>query len=376
MCLASDPPNRPELSRGTCEVWDGERWTLQSTVTVLTAASGFESLLDVQIFCAKEAKILQERLNGTLKRSLSLLGDAEPRSRLANGQLQLDQIISDMDQQLKHLLELRASEQSSSSSKSGGVSDVGTDVMQHAEQPPPPAGPATGSPSMQDAGKGSRKGQGSMSHHRSGVGHNHGYLRAGNHPVQSTHYHTQSPTSANNNNNNASGGKSPHSNIHKTLSDAGNVSTVPTTESGVDGDEIDKEESDYDEDDDDCEIAGDPVGSEGVLVYRSVVGESTGSDRRCGSGSLGLGLGSAAAVVVEVNQRIEIVKHRHVATAVGASRLKANVKSIAALASAVGMPMPILTPDAATPPLPLPSTTTNAKGTASQTQTNTKGKSR
>ena len=59
MCLASDPPTRPELSRGTCEVWDGDRWTVQTCVTVLTAACAFESMLDVQIFCTEELKSLQ-----------------------------------------------------------------------------------------------------------------------------------------------------------------------------------------------------------------------------------------------------------------------------------------------------------------------------
>ena len=59
MCLASDPPTRPELSRGTCEVWDGDRWAVQTCVTVLTAACAFESMLDVQIFCTDELKSLQ-----------------------------------------------------------------------------------------------------------------------------------------------------------------------------------------------------------------------------------------------------------------------------------------------------------------------------
>jgi len=36
MCLASDPPTKPELCRGTCEVWDGDKWTIQTTVTVMT----------------------------------------------------------------------------------------------------------------------------------------------------------------------------------------------------------------------------------------------------------------------------------------------------------------------------------------------------
>ena len=50
MCLASDPPTRPELSRGTCEVWDGDRWTLQSCVTVMTAACAF-SIFSLRAIC-------------------------------------------------------------------------------------------------------------------------------------------------------------------------------------------------------------------------------------------------------------------------------------------------------------------------------------
>jgi hypothetical protein len=119
MCLAADPGCRPELCRGTCEVWDGERWTIQSTVTVLTASSGFESLLDVQIFCARELRGLQERLGNTMKRSLHILGTvSEERDR--HGNLQLDQIIEDMDNQLKKLVETKAKEQSSSSASMGG----------------------------------------------------------------------------------------------------------------------------------------------------------------------------------------------------------------------------------------------------------------
>ena len=36
MSLASNPPARPELSRGTCEVWDRLKWTPSTTVSVVT----------------------------------------------------------------------------------------------------------------------------------------------------------------------------------------------------------------------------------------------------------------------------------------------------------------------------------------------------
>lgn len=102
MCLASDPPTRPELSRGTCEVWDGDRWTIQTSVTVLTAVSGFESMLDVQIFCTKEAKVLQERLNASLKRAVALMPTL-PEEKVDEGSRQLDSILVSLEEKLKKL---------------------------------------------------------------------------------------------------------------------------------------------------------------------------------------------------------------------------------------------------------------------------------
>ena len=41
MCLASDPPTRPELTRGTCEVLEGKGcWKMQERVTVVALAKG------------------------------------------------------------------------------------------------------------------------------------------------------------------------------------------------------------------------------------------------------------------------------------------------------------------------------------------------
>jgi hypothetical protein len=82
MCLGCEPPSSPELSRGVCEVWDGEKWSVQNTVTVLTAACAFENMLEVQIFCAEETRELQERLNGMLGKAVSLL--ANPAQLSAN----------------------------------------------------------------------------------------------------------------------------------------------------------------------------------------------------------------------------------------------------------------------------------------------------
>ena len=37
MRLASAPPTRLKLSQGTCDVWDGNEWTSQPTVSIVTA---------------------------------------------------------------------------------------------------------------------------------------------------------------------------------------------------------------------------------------------------------------------------------------------------------------------------------------------------
>jgi hypothetical protein len=100
MCLASDPPTRPELSRGTCEVWDGDRWTLQSCVTVLTAACAFSGMIDVQIFCGEETKHAQEKLNATLKRAAKSLKIIE-QSTLDEGNKQLDMALDQIKSELK-----------------------------------------------------------------------------------------------------------------------------------------------------------------------------------------------------------------------------------------------------------------------------------
>ena len=106
MCLSSDPPTRPELSRGTCEVWDGDRWTLQSSVTVLTAACAFQSMLDVQIFFAEESKTYSTKLATSLRKiatgSLSANLQAE---KVEEGLKQLDSTVSEITERLDSLKE-------------------------------------------------------------------------------------------------------------------------------------------------------------------------------------------------------------------------------------------------------------------------------
>ena len=122
MCLASDPPTKPELCRGTCEVWDGDKWTIQTTVTVMTgkyylhrhilksliiifliAQCGFDTMLDVQLFCAEELKGLQVRINKSLKSSIQILSATCPVDNVEEGNKQLDDILMIMGEKVKQL---------------------------------------------------------------------------------------------------------------------------------------------------------------------------------------------------------------------------------------------------------------------------------
>jgi hypothetical protein len=98
MCLASDPPTRPELCRGTCEVWDGDKWIVQGSVTVLTAVSAFESMLEIQIFCADEIRCLQKKLDASFKRAVELL--LIPIDKTEDGYQQMNEIITELDDKI------------------------------------------------------------------------------------------------------------------------------------------------------------------------------------------------------------------------------------------------------------------------------------
>lgn len=73
MCLASDPPCRPEECDGVCEVWNGERWTVADSVTVLVSGIDFVTQGDLDMFCIDETKGMLERLEASLARSLQVL---------------------------------------------------------------------------------------------------------------------------------------------------------------------------------------------------------------------------------------------------------------------------------------------------------------
>ena len=59
-------------------------------------------MTDVQIFCIKESKILQEKLNASVKRAVNLLHSL-PEDKVFEGNKQLDKFLSDLDDRLKLL---------------------------------------------------------------------------------------------------------------------------------------------------------------------------------------------------------------------------------------------------------------------------------
>lgn len=101
MCIPSDPPTRPELCIGTCEVWDGEKWVIQETVTVLKAVNGFDSMAEFRVFCEEEILSLNERLNSSLKRVVELL--SIPHEKLEEETKEVNNLIERSHQRLQHL---------------------------------------------------------------------------------------------------------------------------------------------------------------------------------------------------------------------------------------------------------------------------------
>ena len=89
ICSASDPPARPVLLTGTCELWDGDRWTVQTHVTKRIAAYAFESILYLQLFCAEESEALRKKLNATLKRTIGILSTSINPDGVEEGTKQL-----------------------------------------------------------------------------------------------------------------------------------------------------------------------------------------------------------------------------------------------------------------------------------------------
>lgn len=110
LCIASDPPTRPELTKGTCDVWDGERWIAQNTVVIKPLPGYFRGMTEVQIFCTEEIKKSHEKLTNTLNKAIKILQASIPPEKIAEGTMQLAAMNSDYDRQLQILRKKRDEE--------------------------------------------------------------------------------------------------------------------------------------------------------------------------------------------------------------------------------------------------------------------------
>ena len=110
MCIASDPATRPELSKGTCDVWDGERWTTQNSVEISAMPGHFQSMTDVQIFCNEEIKRSHEKFTQTLMRTMALISSAVPPEKVEQGEEQLRGLNKEIQRRLAQLREQKEAE--------------------------------------------------------------------------------------------------------------------------------------------------------------------------------------------------------------------------------------------------------------------------
>lgn len=119
MCIPSDPPTRPELCIGTCEVWDGEKWVIQESVTVLKAVNGFDSMAEFRVFCEEEILSLHERLNKSLKNVVELL--SIPADKLEDSSKQINELIEHSQKRLQQLKSELADQTNNDTSAPGPV---------------------------------------------------------------------------------------------------------------------------------------------------------------------------------------------------------------------------------------------------------------
>ncbi len=110
MCISSDPPTRPELTKGTCDVWDGERWTSQNTVVITALPGYFRGMTEVQIFCNEEIKKSHEKFTLTLNRTIKLLSSSIPLDKIQDGNQQLINMNYEIEQKLSTLKTQREKE--------------------------------------------------------------------------------------------------------------------------------------------------------------------------------------------------------------------------------------------------------------------------
>ena len=110
MCIASEPPSRPELSKGTTDVWDGERWTTQTTVEIIVLPGYFRTMTDVQIFCNEEIKKSHDKFATTLTKTIQMLSTTITEEKIEKGTNQIDEINKDFLLKIKNLYEMKDNE--------------------------------------------------------------------------------------------------------------------------------------------------------------------------------------------------------------------------------------------------------------------------
>jgi hypothetical protein len=110
MCIASEPPSRPELSKGTTDVWDGERWTTQTTVEIIVLPGYFRTMTDVQIFCNEEIKKSHDKFATTLTKTIQMLSSTITEEKIEKGTNQMDEINKEFLLKIKNLYEVKDNE--------------------------------------------------------------------------------------------------------------------------------------------------------------------------------------------------------------------------------------------------------------------------
>lgn len=84
MRLSCDPATRPELCKSVCEVWDGNKWTSQSSVSIITAKQRREE--DRKAGAERRAQAVPVDVRGaTGPSATSINGVYEPTNEICGG---------------------------------------------------------------------------------------------------------------------------------------------------------------------------------------------------------------------------------------------------------------------------------------------------
>ena len=84
MRLSCDPATRPELCKSVCEVWDGNKWTSQPTVSIVTAKQRREE--DRKLGAERRAQAVPVDVRGATGPSASSInGVYEPTNEICGG---------------------------------------------------------------------------------------------------------------------------------------------------------------------------------------------------------------------------------------------------------------------------------------------------